>query len=132
MPIITPHLNTFSNTLGFGPKPKFHGQSIRFKHKNPKTSSANQNRVSQRRKNTREITAPGRSFSALSSSRLAIVYLNTFGLPPPPPPPPGQLTLLLLVDLIAYSQCFFFEQNCSFHTKSDCVYSWKWLHISGL
>ena len=41
---------------------------------------------------TRDLSAPGGPFSALGSSRLAIAYLNTWGLPPPP----DQLTLLLL------------------------------------
>ena len=45
---------------------------------------------------TRELSAPGRPFSALGSSRLAIAYLNTWGSSDPPPPPPDQLTLLLL------------------------------------
>ena len=36
---------------------------------------------------TRELSAPGRPFSALRSSRLAIAYLNIRGSPTPPPPP---------------------------------------------
>ena len=43
---------------------------------------------------TRELSAPGRPFSALGSSRLAIAYLNTWGRPPPCL---AQLTLLLLM-----------------------------------
>ena len=72
--------------------------------KNPSTSSANQNRVLRnpsrqpehpsRHYVTRELSAPGGPFSALSSSRLAIAHLNTWG--HPIPPSPDQLTLLLL------------------------------------
>ena len=36
---------------------------------------------------TRELSEPGRPFSALGSSRPSIAYLNAWGSPTPPPPP---------------------------------------------
>ena len=74
--------------------------------KNPRLSAANQNRLLRHPRRitslscqpirfehyvtrvvTRDLSAPGRPFSALSLIRLAIAYLNTQGLPPPSPPP---------------------------------------------
>ena len=56
-------------------------QLIKIEHeKNPSTSSANQNRLLRnpsRHYVTRELLAPGRLFSALGLSRLAIANLNT-------------------------------------------------------
>ena len=68
--------------------------------KNPETPSANQNRVSQCRKNqtlSARVEDPSRLSAPAEPSRLAIAYLNTWRGPPPPPPPPDQLTLLLLI-----------------------------------
>ena len=43
---MNPLIKALRNTLGFHPKPKISWQPNRVKHKNPKTSSANQNGVS--------------------------------------------------------------------------------------
>ena len=115
----TPYPYAMPNTLGFSPKPMNCRQPIRIEHEKPShfvsqsesstkkpfnfvsqsepsiTSpdlSANQNRVI---RHPRALGLGGGPFSALGSSRLAIIYLNTWAAPPPPPS--DLLTTLLLI-----------------------------------
>ena len=59
-----------------------------------------------RHKVTRELSAPGRPFSALGSSRLAIAYLNTWVSITPPPPTWWAHTLTTLFFKFCWVQFF--------------------------
>ena len=82
-----PYLNTLSRTIHYlytlrknqnlAQNQILVGSQSKSSTKNPKTSSANQNRVSQCRKNPNALGLGGGPFSALGFSRLAIAYLIT-------------------------------------------------------
>ena len=112
-----PHLKTLRKNPSITQNQILVGSQSESSKKNPKTSSANQNRVSQCRKKTQTLSArvvdPSRLLAPAEPSRLAVAYLITWRVYHPPS---DQLTLLLL-STVMYTvgrqrhKSFFFSQN---------------------
>ena len=83
-----PYLNTLRKNPSLAQNRILVGSQSEWSTKNPKTSSANQNRVSQCRKKTKTLSAmledPSRPSAPAEPSRLAIAYLNTWRVLHPP------------------------------------------------
>ena len=77
------------------------------------------------RKHPRALGYGWRPFSALGSIRLAIAYLNTWGLQPLPPPPLDLLTTLLLSFLVWKNDRFYRKLEL-FSCVVSSILDWLW------